>query len=248
METSLVGRILKFNKPFILYHTYIVTNESLNKAISENKSVDLDISVDNSGMPYLGHSLEYYKKSGEERANNMPFWEAIDLVTKSSIPVIVDCKDYNAWGLTQEVVAKTGPHRCLVHIYAAELKFDYNIYDNDYLSEWLGIEKLKQLKQKFPNVTTTASAKYLPRDLLSSNEHKGLLHKIRKSLKDNNVDTVCLNVLDETFSDGALEFFLKENIVPHVGVDNIDISKLTKIFIGETDILSSASDSRILGY
>jgi len=178
----------------------------------------------------------------------MPFNEALKLISKSNIPVIVDCKHYDAWSLTKEIVARIGPHRCLVHIYASELKFDYNIYDNNYSTEWLKIEQLKELKNKYPNVTTTVSAKYLPNDLLLGKKYKDLLYKIRSTLKNNYIDTVCLNVPDKTMSDNILDFFLEENIIPHVNIDNLDVSKLSRLYIGETDSLSSASESKILDY
>ena len=83
LERSLVERIIELNKPFILYHTYLVNKNSLSNAISENKSMDLDVSVDNKGVPYLGHSPEFYEKSGEEKPENMPFNEALKLISKS---------------------------------------------------------------------------------------------------------------------------------------------------------------------
>lgn len=249
MKPSLTKRILKSGKPFILFHTYDASEKSIQEAIAQDKSMDLDISVDDLGKPYLGHSLEFYEKSKEEKPqNNMGFRDAINMVSKANIPVIVDCKDIKAWDLTDEVVSQIGPERCLVHIYANEMKFDYNFYDHDYTSEWLPARKLKNLKQKFPNVTTTASAKFLPSDLLINEKHKDLLRKIRSILKENNVDTVCLNVPDETMSDKILEFFLEKEIVPHVNIDGIDTIKLTKIFVGETNILASASNCQLLGY
>lgn len=248
MQLSLAQRIRQSNKPFVLFHTYDASKAALEQAISEKKSMDLDISVDDSGNPYLGHSLEFYKKSGGKQPENMPFWEAIELVSKANIPVIVDCKDNRAWNLAEEVVRKIGSHRCLVHIYASELKFDYNLYDHDYESEWIDIENLKKLKEEFPSVTTTTSAKYLPTDFLESGKYEEVLERIRAALKENNVDTLCLNVPDNTMSDKILNFFLEEDILPHINIDGVDTSRLTKLYVGETDILTSASACIELGY
>lgn len=245
-EVSLVGKISKLNKPFIFFHTYDASEQSIRQAISENKSMDLDIAID-SGVPYLGHSIDFYKISGEKRPEkNMDFYSALNLVSEANIPVIIDCKDYNAWEIVESIVLKIGPHRCLVHIYAKELKFNYDIYDHDYPSEWHSIDKLFQLKEKFPTVTTTASAKYLPKDLLKSTKHQNLLRRIREVLKDNKVDTVCLNVPDETMSDNILDFFLKDHIIPHVNIDGIDVLNLTSLYVGETNRLQSATDSEVL--
>ncbi len=248
MEISLAQRIFNANKPFVLFHTHSATREVLENAIAGRKSMDLDICVDESGNPYLGHSKEYYEKSREIQPKTMPFWEAIELVSKATIPVIVDCKHYDAWPVVEEVIGKIGAHRCLVHSFATELKFDYNHNDHDYLTEWSPIKSLSSIKEKFLSATTTASCKFLPDDVLLSVQYEKLLSDIRKVLKDNRVDTVCLNVPDDTMSDKVLEFFLQEKILSHVGIDKINTSTLSKLYVGETDNLAAASDSKLLGY
>src|SRR3989344_222051 len=235
MKLSLVQRIIRADKPFILFHTHSATREAIENAIASGKSIDLDICVEDSGNPYLGHSKEYYEKSGETQPETMPFAEAIELISKASIPVIVDCKHYNAWPIVKDVISQIGAHRCLVHSFAAELKFDYEHNDHDYLTEWSPIKKLTEIKNKFPLATTTASCKFLPNNLLLSPQYEKVLSDIRKILEDNHIDTVCLNVPDNTMSDKVLEFFLNEKILPHVGIDNTNISKLSKIYVGETD-------------
>lgn len=248
MQLSLAQRVIKLNKPFVLYHTYSVTANSVNQAIHENKSMDLDIAVDNKGNPYIGHSLEYYQVSGETQPECMPFEEAVSSIVKGNIPIIVDCKQPEAWPIVEEVVKKIGADRCLVHTYASELKFDYNFYDHDYPSEWLPISKLTLLKDLYPNVTTTVSCKFLPNDFLLSDKYEDVLLRIRTVLKNNKIDTVCLNVPNESYNDKVLKFFLDENIIPHIGVDNVDLSKVIQTYIGETDILKNASSCNLLNY
>ncbi len=248
MELSLTQRVFKENKPFVLFHTHSATREAIEKAIASGKSMDLDISVDESGSPYLGHSKEYYEKTVRSQPETMSFAEAIELVGKATIPVIVDCKHYNAWPTVENVISRIGAHRCLVHSFATELKFDYEHNDHDYLTEWSPIKKLTDIKEKFPSVTIAASCKFLPRDLLTSGQYQEVLTKIRNILKTNKVDTVCLNVPDNTMSDETLEFFLKEKILPHLGIDDVDTSEFSQLYLGETDILANASEAKILGY
>jgi hypothetical protein len=239
---SLVEKILKDGKPFILFHTYSVTKAVLARSIGERKSMDLDICVDDVGVPYLGHSREFYEKSGENQPKNLPFWEAVGLLAKSDIPVIVDCKHIDAWPVVEQVVAKLGAARCFVHAFVLELKFDYSRKpgESDYLTEWQPVEKLKMFKRKFPEVTACASCKWLPDDLPDGG-YPDLLEKIRQTLQENSIDTVCLNIPNHNFNDGILRFFLKNNIICHVGIDGIDASKLKEIYIGETDNLGRAS-------
>jgi hypothetical protein len=247
-KLSLAQRIFSKNKPFVLFHTHSATRDVIESAISSGKSMDLDISIDDSGNPYLGHSKEYYEKSGETQPVTMSFAEAIKLVSKASIPVIVDCKHYDAWPIVENVISQIGVHKCLVHSSATELKFDYEHNDNDYLTEWSPIKRLTEIKNKFPAVTITASCNFLPSNLLLSPRHEDLLGKIRKVLRTNSIDTVCLNVPDSTMSDKILDFFLAEKILAHVGIDSTDISKLSKLYIGETNILANASDFKMLDY
>jgi hypothetical protein len=244
MELSLAQRIIKNKKPFTLYHTYDVTEESVGKAIKTNKSMDLDIALDKKGNPFIGHSLEYYRMSTEERPKCMDFDKAIDLIAKSSITAMVDCKQNNAWSVIEDVVKRIGAHRCLVHSAVNELKFPYRDgYDQDYPSEWSPISKLKDIKAKYPNATVTASGKYLPQDITLSDEDRPTLEKVRSILASNNIDTVCLNTNDRAISNETLDFFLAKNIIPHVNIDNIDINSLTSLYVGETDVMEKASDS-----
>lgn len=248
MHKSLAQKILKSKKPFVFFHTWSVTKDLLQQAIDKEKSMDLDVCVDDTGNPYLGHSKEYYEKSGESFSVTMPLWEAVNTIAKSKIPVMVDCKHFNAWPIIEEVVTKIGPERCLVCTYVSEFKFAYSRKDGelDYITEWSPIEKLRLLKSKFPSATTTPCAKWLPSDLLISNQYEKLLQNIRQTLKDNHADTVCLGVPDKTISDKWLRYFLAENIIPHVVIDKIDTTRLSQIYIGETDYLKSASNSRFL--
>lgn len=245
---SFAQKILNSKKPFVLFRTYSVTKKILQQAIKEGKSMDLDVCVDDAGKPYLGHSKEYHDKSGDPREENMPLWKAIDMIAESNISVIVDCKHFDAWPIVEEVVNKIGAEKCLVHSFISELKFDYSRKNGepDFLTEWSPIEKLRLFKGKFPAVSTSASCKWLPNDLLLSDRYKNLLQDIRQILKDNKVDTLCLNIPNETFSDNSLQFFLTENIIPHIGIDNIDTTKLSEIYIGETENLRLASKSTIL--
>jgi len=112
---------------------------------------------------------------------------------------------------------------------------------NHFISEWSSIECLGAIKRKFPLLTTTASAKWLPADVLVSEKYESLLQYILTLLKEYGVDTICLNVPDSTFSDKALRRFLRQHILPHIGADCIDVNQVSEMYIGETDRLEFAS-------
>lgn len=243
MNLSLAQRIRKSGKPFTFFHTWSVTKELLSKSIEEEKSMDLDVCVDDENNPYLGHLKEYHEKSGEPYFVTMSLWEAVDMVAKSNIVVMVDCKHYNSWPIIEKVVETIGPDRCLVCSYVVELKFNYSrkTGEQDYLTEWSEMKDLIKMKKKFPSVTITPCAKWLPDDLLISNKYSGLVSNIRQMLADTHADTVCLGVPDDTITDEWLKYFLEKNIIPHVVIDKADTTKLTKLYIGETDFLEKTS-------
>ena len=243
MSLSFAEKVRASKKPFVLFHTWTVTRDLLARAIEEERSIDLDICVDDGGKPYLGHSREYHEKTWSPFFKSMPVWEAVDAMAKSEIPAIVDCKHVDAWPIVEEVIVRIGPQRCLVHSFVSELKFDHSRMQGepDILSEWSPIEMLRSLKERFPSVTTTASAQWLPKDILLSGRYESLLSRIRSLLKDNHVDTVCLNVPDDTYSDESLRYFLEEGIISHIGIDYMDSSELSEVYLGETDRLECTS-------
>jgi hypothetical protein len=223
-------------------------NDLLRQAILEHKSMDLDVSIDDSGNPYLGHSKEFHEKSGEPFYKTMPLWDAVEMIAESDIVAMVDVKHYDSWQVVEEVVRRVGPSRCLVCSYVDEFKFNFSRGENepDFLTEWSPLDRLVELKCKHPSVTITPCAKWLPDDLLLSEEHHNLREGIRRILRDCNADTVCLGVPDNTISDRWLRLFLEDGIIPHIMIDHADISNLTELYIGETDFLKRTSDSRLL--
>ncbi len=241
---SLVRRILNSEKPFVFYHTHIVNEENLQHAIAEEKSMDLDVSIDDEGNPYLGHSPEYHRKSGEPYFDSVPLWRAVDLISKSNIAVMVDCKHYDAWPVIEEIVEKIGPERCRVGSYVSELKFEHSRggEEPDYLTDWSPAEKLRLLKEKYPAVTTVVYARWLPNDLLVSGEYKKLIEHVRDVVSTHHVDSVSLNIPYETVTNEWLRYFRIKNIIPAINVNNIDTTKLTEVYIGETDYLENASN------
>jgi len=247
-STSLAEGIIKSKKSFVFFHTWEVTKDLLQKAIKEQKNIHFDICVKDTGEPYLGHSKEYHEKSGKPYFNTMPLWEAVEMVAKSDIFVMVDCKRHDAWSAIEKVISTIGPERCLVCSYVNELKFDYSRKSGepDFLTEWSPIKKLSKLKDKFPNLTTTSSSKWLPEDLLTSKKHKQLVDKVLDILKENNIDTVSMGIPSKTIADKWLKYFLNEGIIPHIVIDDVDVTKLSELYIGETDYLERASKVTLL--
>jgi hypothetical protein len=92
-------------------------------------------------------------------------------------------------------------------------------------------------------VTANACAKWPPKDLLTSGKYERLVDFIRHLLKVHQIDTVCLSVPFETLTDRWLSYFLAENIIAHIEIDRADATRLTQIYIGDTDRLGRACRS-----
>ncbi|GMU23694.1 MAG: hypothetical protein AMXMBFR13_37720 [Phycisphaerae bacterium] len=246
MGRSLAARILSSKKPFTLFHTWTVTKGLLQQAIAEHKSMDLDVCVDERGHPYLGHSQEYHEKSGEPYFKTMAIWEAVEMIAESDIVAMVDVKHYDAWPIVEEVVARIGAERCLVCALVDEMKYAYGRQPDepDFLTEWSPIQHLLSLKERHHGVTTTPCAKWSPVDLQSDLD-PGMFYDLRQMLKAYRADTVCLGVPDDLVDDRLLRFFLNEGIIPHIMIDRADTSRLTEIYVGETDYLERVSVSCI---
>jgi hypothetical protein len=184
---SIGQRVLTSKEPFIFLHTWTVSEELLRRAIREEKSMDLDVCIDDEGNPYLGHSREYHEKSGEPYFGSLPLWDVVDRISRSNIVALVDCKHHGTWPVIEQIVAKIGPEKCMVDSYVSEFKFGYSRADGepDFLTEWVPIEKLLDLKNKFPLVTTTACAKWPPKDLLTSAKYEKLVEYMRDVMKEN---------------------------------------------------------------
>ena len=88
MALSFAQKLLRSERPVVLFHTWTVTRELLGQAIREKRSMDLDVCVDDRGDPYLGHPKEYHEKTREPFFGSMPLWEAVEALADSNIPVI----------------------------------------------------------------------------------------------------------------------------------------------------------------
>jgi hypothetical protein len=242
---SIAQRVLASQRPFTFFHTWTVTEELLERAIRERRSMDLDVCVDDAGNPYLGHSREYHEKTGEPYFKSLPIWEVVHRIAESHIIALIDCKHYGAWPVIEDIIAKIGPGRCMVDSFVSEFKFGHSRADAepDFLTEWISIEKLFDLKNKFPAITTTTCVKWPPEDLLTSAKYGKLVEYMRDLMKENRIDTVCLSVPDATVTDEWLGYFLNDNIIPRISIDRTEAAKLTKVYIGETDNLDRASKS-----
>jgi hypothetical protein len=232
-----------------MFHPDEFTLESIRDSVAAGRSVELDVSLDDAGEPYLGHSLDFYEKRRLPFPDSPPFWEAVALLEEADNPVTLDSKHRNSWPLIEELVEKFGPERCLVHTFVDEFKFENSVGRDDFPDEWAPIAKLKELKIKYPSLTTMASSKFLPADALADSRREGVLGYIRDTCLANLVDSVRLT-LDERIIDGiddeVLKYFLRDGIMVHINLDVDNAADFHEIYIGETGDQRTASSTKDL--
>jgi hypothetical protein len=105
-RTSIAQRVRSTHEPFTFFHTWTVSEDLISRAIHEQKSMDLDVCIDDAGNPYLGHSHEYHAKSGEAFFQSLSFHDVIEQIAQSTIVVMIDCKHYDAWPTIEETVVE----------------------------------------------------------------------------------------------------------------------------------------------
>src|SRR5260370_35340650 len=113
MALSFAQKLLRFQRPVVLFHTWTVTRELLGQAIREQRSMDLDVCVDDRGDPYLGHTKEYHEKTREPFFNSMPLREPVEARGDSNIPVIIDSNHSCVWHVADEALVQLRPVRCV---------------------------------------------------------------------------------------------------------------------------------------
>jgi len=238
-------RIWDSGKPLIIFHARSITDEILDTAIREDRSMDMDIAVDNTGIPYLGHSIAYYEKNNISAYDSVPLEHALSLLENSSIPVHLDCKGSGAFATVLDAAERLGPGRCIINSYVSELDFisptNSDMWGTYIEEDWMPIETLRGAKKRFPDITIQASGEGVTVESLLEDGGK-LLHE-NIDVLGTDIDSVNLNI-------PSVEIVLKEvisaindaGILYEVNMDTLR-KKPQGFYIGETDDMSKTTKS-----
>jgi hypothetical protein len=118
-----ITSIKELKRPFIYYHTHVITKEVLDHAISHHKSIEIDVSVGDDGKPYIGHPLSFYKFKGLPAPNNLALDKVFGRIKESDLFIVFDCKDVRALPAIKEMIHELGNERCLFHTWIDALEF-----------------------------------------------------------------------------------------------------------------------------
>jgi len=244
-KDSIAGQIWGSGESLILFHSRVVTDEILNTVIREERSMDLDIAVDESGAPYLGHSVPYYEKNNISAYDSITLEHALSLLEESPIPVHLDCKDYDAFTTALDFAERLGSHRCVLNSSVNELNFLTSASANSHMwgtyieEEWMPIETLRGAKKRFPEITLQASGQGVTFDSLLE-DGGSLLREIIHVLGAD-IDSVHLNIPSSEFvSKEVISVINDAGILYQVNIDDLQ-EEPQGLYIGESDDIAKTT-------
>ena len=69
--TNPINEIISKQKSFTYFHTRVLNREILDRAKQAKKSLEIDLSIDKNGKPYIGHLLSFYEFINIQAPNNL---------------------------------------------------------------------------------------------------------------------------------------------------------------------------------
>ena len=242
-KDSIAGRVWENGEPLVLLHTRSVTDDILNTAIREERSIDLDISVDDTGAPYLGHSVSYHEKNNISAYDSVPLEHAVDLLKKSHIPVHLDCKNHYAFTIALNVAQRLGPHRCILNSFVNELNFlaptNSHMWGTYIEEDWMPIAVLREAKKRFPEITIQASGEGVTVESLLVDDGKILQEIIH--ILGTDIDSVHLNIPSVEFVPREVIGAINDaGILYQVNIDDLR-EEPQGFYIGESDDMAKTT-------
>lgn len=246
MNKGLIAeRIWDSGEPLILFHAHVINDDILDTGIREERSMDLDISVDSKGSPYLGHTSSYYEKNNISSYDSAQLEHALSLLENSSIPVHLDCKESGAFATVLDAAERLGPGRCIVNSFVNELDFitsaNSHMWKAHVKEDYMPIETLRGAKKRFSEITIQASGEGVTVESLLEDDGK-ILHEIIDVL-GTDIDSVNLNIPPaEIVPKEVISAINDAGILYHVNMDTLR-EKPHGFYIGETDDMSKTTKS-----
>ena len=242
-NSSIAGQIWNSSDPLILFHAHTVTDDVLNTAIREERSMDLDISIDGAGAPYLGHSVANYKKNNISAYGSIPLERALSFLERSSIPVHLDCKERGAFTAVLDVVERLGADRCVINSFVNELNFltppNSHMWGTYIEEDWMPIAVLREARKSFPEITIQASGEGVTAESLLEDDGK-ILQEIIHTL-GTDIDSVHLNIPSVEFVPSeVIDAINDAGILYQLNIDNLR-EEPQGFYIGESDDMGKTS-------
>ena len=238
-----VTNIVKDGKPFVYFHTHVITEETLQKAIDAQASIEIDIAVTADGTHYIGHPLEFYAFKGLPLPNNLPLDEVLDRVYQSGIFLALDCKDVRALPKIKELIERFGPNRCQVHAWVDRLLFKPYPLEITIEPHWghedILYEKVLELRQQ-TGVPLVMAVRGLTQERLRQEGYQ-IINKIIAAAKGHAESIYFYLPNFELPPSKLIDELLKNNLVVYFNVDAVPKKQWPQLYHGMTDYIESAT-------
>ncbi|MFH0853183.1 MAG: hypothetical protein V1853_02150 [bacterium] len=239
---NIIYKSIKQGRPFVYFHTQQVTQDILTRAIASGKSIELDISYNESLGIYLGHPLSWYDTYNLPKPEIPNIDKIVQTVKTSEIAVVFDCKDIRVMNKVNELVKLFGAERCVLHARINELAFKPYPQEVPIEPHWedenLPFNELLQIKEN-TSVPILISCRGLTQTRL--NNQSEIIKKIIKVTKSKAVGVSFDLPNYELPQKNIIDDLINNAIWPFINIDKVNKKKLPRVYFGISDSLEKAT-------
>lgn len=246
MSDSLFDTILQRKKPFIYLHTHAITPRVLDDAIKSSASIEIDVSIDNEGNPFIGHPLSFYEYKKLAPPANLPIDDVIARLQKTNLYVVMDCKDVRAIPWVKQTTNVIGRDRSIFHAWSDSLLF--KPYDTNAAIEphWIHEDLPQSVIQKLyedTHIPILLSARGLTHDYINDN-YQNVLQRILAATRP-----ACAAIHFNLPGGQAPSMEIMNELLAHgiltlLNIDIVPPGKRPEVFVGMTDHINAAGTVR----
>ncbi len=234
---------LQTQTSFISFHTHVVTEQTLQRAIESGTSLEIDIAVTPAGECYIGHPLEFYAFKGLPPPQNLPLDYVLDRVYDSGITLIIDCKDVRALPKIKTIIERFGAERCVFYSWVDALLFTPypagTVIEPHWKHENVPYEKVRALRQQ-TGVAVVMGARGLTQERLQIDGDK-IIKQIIKVAKGNTESIYFYLPNFELPPKWCIDALLGHDLLVYCNVDAVPEDALPKLYHGMTDFAERAT-------
>jgi hypothetical protein len=243
-----IHKILDNRKPFTYFHTHVINREVLDRAVAAQRSLEVDLSIDESGEVFVGHPLVSYEFNKQPPPNNLPLDVILNEMKMANLYLVLDCKDAKALPKVQEIIQYYGPEKCLLHACVDALVFKpypdkiKALVEPHWGDDELPFEELLEIKRA-TGVPLALYCRGLTEERLKA-EGEQIIARMTEVAKGKAEVIVMGLPKGEIWPLSVMQRLLKHNILSLLNIDHTPYQRRPSIFLGTTDILERASIPR----
>lgn len=241
MTSNIIDLAFETRTPFIYLHMHKINDELLSAAIKANGSIEIDVSVDESGELFIGHPHSFYEYKNLDLPDNLPLDFVIDAIQDTNLIVVIDCKDVRAVDWIRKTIARLGVHRVIVHAWVDTLLFKpYDVtldIEPNWIYEDLPLNVLEKLHED-TDVSIIISSRGLSNAYIAAH-YDHVIEMILLSTKNTSA-AMNLNLPNNEVPSRKLTAeLMKSKILTLQNIDKVSSGALPLTYIGMTDDLNA---------